>query len=98
MVERAAIPEEMKEILRHDIPEVFAQLEDATRKVYDPAAIWLESIQFADYVSQLGSHLQENHSDECNADVSSQLITMAESWKSMAEQAMSVLDESEGEV
>jgi hypothetical protein len=73
------------------------RIEDATKQIYDPASIWLESLQFADYVSQLGKHLQECDSRECLPAMAEQLISMGDSWKEMAENAMQVLDISEGE-
>lgn len=98
MVEKSNIPSEVKELLRHELPEVMDRIEDATKQIYNPSAIWLESIQFADYVGQLGKHLQECRADDCTIALADQLFEMATAWKEMAENAMQVLDISEGEV
>jgi hypothetical protein len=97
MVEKSNIPSEVKELLRHELPEVMERIEDATKQIYDPASIWLESLQFADYVGQLGKHLQECNAEECIPAMAVQLLEMADGWKEMAENAMQVLDISEGE-
>jgi len=98
MVEKSNIPSEVKELLRHELPEVMDRIEDATKQIYNPSAIWLESIQFADYVGQLGKHLQECRANDCTTALADQLFEMATAWKEMAENAMQVLDISEGEV
>jgi len=63
------------------------------KKVYDPTQIWLESIQFADYVNQLAIHLHDCGEEDCNTNVAEKLIEMAESFKQMGENALTVLDE-----
>lgn len=85
----------MQEVLIHELPNVIEQVDEAVKQIYDPNTIWLESIQFADYVSQLGKHLKEHHGEECIEEISYALIQMSESWKMMGEGALRALDESE---
>jgi hypothetical protein len=54
-------------------------------------------MQFADYVTQLAKHLNEDHGRECIDDIVEQLINMSNSFKQMGENALRVLDEAEGE-
>ena len=70
-------------------------IDDAAKQIYDPNTIWLEAIQFADYVSQLGKHLQENHGQECIDEIAYGLIQMSETFKDMGEGALRAIDESE---
>lgn len=97
MIDNAPIPQEMKEQVFKQLPIIAENLDDATRKVYDPNRIWLDSIQFADYVDQLAEHLRdsiiEEHPDECRTEIALGLHTMATIWKAMAENAMSILDD-----
>lgn len=79
-----------------ELPEFLETVDETARQIFDPSAIWLESIQYADYVEQLSDHLKENHGDECREDIADQLKAMSIGWKTMAENAMRVLDESEG--
>jgi ATP-dependent phosphoenolpyruvate carboxykinase len=86
---------EVKETLKSEIPQVLERIEDVAKKIYDPQQIWLESMQFADYVTQLAQHLNEDHGRECIDDIVEQLINMSNSFKQMGENALRVLDESE---
>jgi hypothetical protein len=90
------VPKEVQEVILTELPNVIEQIDEATKQIYDPNTIWLEAMQFADYVSQLAKHLQENHGDDCIADISTQLINMSESFKYMGEGALKVIDETEG--
>lgn len=92
---QAPIPPQMKEAILDTLPEFVEHVDEATRKIYDPSAVWLESVQFADYVSQMADHLAENHGDECRQQVAEQLKLMSETFKDVAENAMKILDESE---
>jgi len=89
ILEAAPLSPAVKQALLNELP-------DFIRQIFDPNQIWLESLQFADYVGQLGEHLLENHGDECREDIANQLNAMSMAWKLMAENAMTVLDQSEG--
>ena len=90
------IPVEIQEVILSELPNVIEQIDEATKQIYDPNAIWLEAIQFADYVEQLGKHLfVEDHGRDCVEDIAQQLINMAASFKEMGEGALKVLDETE---
>lgn len=78
-----------------ELPEFVEHVDEATQKIFNPSAIWLETIQFADYVSQLATHLREEHGPECREEIAERLLIMAESFKDLAENAMEVLDNSE---
>ena len=96
MVETAEIPAELKELLLEQLPEVMDEIEESTKAIYDPNAIWLEAMQFADYVQQHAKHLEEKHGDDCVADVAENLQMMCTSFKNMGENALKVLDQTEG--
>jgi len=85
----------MKEALLSELPRILEQIDDVAKKIYDPSQIWLESMQFADYVTQLANHLTEGHGDECIADIAEQLQNMSNSFKQMGENALRALDEVE---
>lgn len=89
------VPLEMQETILSELPNVIEQIDDAAKQIYDPNTIWLEAIQFADYVGQLGKHLQEDHGRECVEDIAIQLINITESFKQMGEGALRVIDETE---
>jgi hypothetical protein len=95
MINKLNLSEETKETLLSELPQVLERMEDVAKKIYDPHQIWLESMQFADYVSQLAAHLTEEHGQECVDEIAMQLSNMAESFKQMGENALQVLDESE---
>ena len=96
-MEKLNLPMEVKETLKSEIPQVLERMEDVAKKIYDPQQIWLESMQFADYVTQLAQHLKEDHGRECIDEIVEQLINMSNSFKQMGENALRVLDEAEGE-
>ena len=89
------IPTEIQEAILSELPNVIEQIDEATKQIYDPNTIWLEAIQFADYIEQLGKHLREPHGDDCVADIAEQVINMANSFKDMGESALRVIDETE---
>ena len=94
-VMKAKLTPQMKETILSELPNFMEHIDEATRKIYDPAAIWLECLQFADYVSQMAQHLLDNHGPECTEQVGINLKIMADSWKDLAEGSMEVLDQSE---
>lgn len=98
LVRKTDLPAGMKEFLLNELPEVMENIEESTKAIYDPNAIWLEAIQFADYVQQLVGHLHSGHGEDCVLDVAEQLNNMCDSFKNMGENALKVLDESEKEV
>jgi hypothetical protein len=91
------VPKELKHQLINDLPAVLEQVDEATKKIYDPTQIWLESMQFADYVTQLASHILDGHDEQCVLEVGEQLTNMSNSFKQMGENALRVLDEVEKE-
>ena len=96
ILEAAPLSPAVKQALINELPDFLETVDENARQIFDPNQIWLESLQFADYVGQLGSHLLENHGDECREDIANQLNAMSMAWKLMAENAMTVLDESDG--
>lgn len=70
-------------------------VDEATTKIFSPSAIWFESLQFADYVAQLAGHLREEHGPDCREEIAEKLILMAESYKDLAENAMTIIDKSD---
>lgn len=93
-VREAPIPQEMKDSILNELPAFVEHIDEASRKIYDPSAIWLESLQFADYVSQMADHLAE-HGQDCATEVAGQLKLISETWKEVAEQSMQILDRTE---
>lgn len=94
-IHQANLPKELKETLLNELPNFVEYVDEATNKIFNPSAIWLESLQFADYVAQLATHLREEHGAECREEVAQKLILMAENYKELAENAMTILDKSE---
>lgn len=95
MLKKMKVPTEIQEVILSELPNVIEQIDEATKQIYDPNTIWLEAMQFADYIEQLGKHLREPHGADCVADIAEQLINMANSFKDMGESALKVLDETE---
>ena len=89
------VPREMQEAIISELPNVIEQIDDAVKQIYDPNTIWLEAMQFADYVHQHAKHLMENHGNECVQEVAVNLISIADGFKHMGEGALRVIDESE---
>lgn len=89
------LPTPLKEALLSELPDFVEHVDEATQKIFNPSAIWLEAIQFADYVAQLATHLKQDHGAECSGEIAERLLIMAESFKDLAEDAMKVLDHSE---
>jgi len=99
MVEKAIVqadlPQTLKDSLLSELPNFVEHIDEATNKIFNPSAIWLESLQFADYVEQLASHLREECDEGCRKEVADKLILMSENFKELAENAMTVIDTSE---
>lgn len=89
------LPTPLKEALLSELPDFVEHVDEATQKIFNPSAIWLEAIQFADYVAQLASHLRQDHGPDCSGEIAERLLIMAESFKDLAEDAMKVLDHSD---
>lgn len=89
------MPAPLKEALLNELPDFVEHVDEATQKIFNPSAIWLETIQFADYVAQLASHLKQDHGADCSREIAERLLIMAESFKDLAEDAMKVLDHSD---
>jgi hypothetical protein len=94
-IQQAKLPKELKETLLNELPNFVEYVDEATNKIFNPSAIWLESLQFADYVAQLAAHLREEHGAECREEVAEKLILMSENFKELAENAMTIIDRSE---
>jgi hypothetical protein len=92
LVADSELPADLKEKLIADLPRLLDSVGEAASTVYDPSKIWLEAIQFADYVQQHTEHLAQKHSPECEEESLETLMLMTESFKQMAENAMRVLD------
>jgi hypothetical protein len=95
VLSKLKVPQEVKDIIIAELPNVIEQVNEASRQIYDPNTIWLEAIQFADYVSQYAKHLKENHGPECTEEIAEHLIILSVSFKEMGESALTVIDESE---
>lgn len=89
------VPTELQQVILSELPSVLEQIDDATKQIYDPNTIWLEAIQFADYVEQFGKHLADNHGPDCISEISEGLVAMSSFFKYMGEKALKVLDETE---
>lgn len=89
------IPAEMREVILIELPNVIEQIDEATKQIYDPNAIWLEAMQFANYVTQYATHLLEDHGPECTQSIAEQLLDISNSFVVMSEGALRVIDETE---
>ncbi len=92
---QAPIPPEAKKAILSELPRFMEHVDEATKKIFDPSTVWLETIQFADYVSQMADHLASEHGPQCREEVAHQLKFMSETWKEIAEQSMQILDKVE---
>lgn len=94
------IPPQMKESLINELPNLVEHIDEATRKIYDPSAVWLESIQFADYVSQMAEHiLSDCRCDEHEKkELLEHLLYIAETFKDVAENSMEILDQADKQI
>lgn len=94
---QAPLPPEMKEAILNELPSLVDHIDEATRKIFDPSKIWLESIQFADYVSQMADHLTADCgcTEEDKHLIGAQLKYIAETFKEVAEASMEILDQSD---
>lgn len=97
IVDSAPISEEIKEMLRIELPQLVERLNDSIEKAINPSKVWLESMQFADYVHQMGQHLVECGSADCTPEIGHALSIMSSSYKNMAEDALQMIDEMEKE-
>ena len=97
-ITQADLPQIVKDNLLNELPNFVEHIDEATNKIFNPSAIWLESIQFADYVSQLAGHLKEEHGGNCREEIAERLEVMSESFKELAEHAMIVIDRTQGEL
>jgi hypothetical protein len=84
----------MQEAIISELPDVIEQIDDAVKQIYDPNTIWLEAMQFADYVHQFAQHLQENHGQDCIQEIAVNLVSLSQEFKYMGEGALTVIDES----
>jgi hypothetical protein len=84
----------MQEVIISELPDVIEQIDDAVKQIYDPNTIWLEAMQFADYVHQFAQHLQENHGQDCIQEIAVNLVSLSQEFKYMGEGALTVIDES----
>lgn len=91
------MPAEMKERILNELPSLLEHIDEATAKIFDPAKVWLESIQFADYVSQMADHLLDDCgcTPEDKALLAGQLKHISETFKEVAESSMQILDQSD---
>jgi hypothetical protein len=100
MVEKAIVqadlPKTIKDSLLSELPNFLEHIDEATNKIFNPSSIWLESIQFADYVGQLAGHLREENAEQHREEIAERLSLMSESFKELAEHAMIVIDQSQG--
>jgi hypothetical protein len=94
-IQNSDLPKALKDNLLSELPNFVELVDEATTKIYSPSAIWFESLQFADYVAQLAGHLREEHGPDCAKEIAERLIIMAESYKDLAENAMTIIDKSE---
>ena len=91
LVGKSSMPEELKEKIINGLPDVMENVNEMARTVYDPNKVWLEAIQYADYVQQHTEHIQQGH-EGCREEVVDALLNMTKEFKRMAEHAMIVLD------
>jgi hypothetical protein len=92
VIAAADLPADLKEKLLTDLPTILENVGEAAAVVYDPNKIWLEAIQYADYIQQHAEHLAQGHGAECDQDSIATILAMTISFKQMAENAMRVLD------
>ena len=96
-MENAPMPAEMKERILNELPSLVEHIDEATAKIFDPSKVWLESIQFADYVSQMAEHLLSDCgcTEEDKQGIAAQLKFIAETFKEVAENSMELLDQAD---
>ena len=94
---QAPLPKEMKETILNELPSLMEHIDEATAKIFDPSRVWLESIQFADYVSQMADHLSADCgcTEEDKQLIAGHLKYIAETFKEVAESSMQILDQSD---
>jgi hypothetical protein len=94
-IAKSDIPQALKDSLLDELPNFVELVDEATSKIFNPSAAWFESLQFADYVAQLAGHLREDHGPDCTKEIAERLVIMAESYKDLAEHAMTIIDKSD---
>jgi hypothetical protein len=94
-IQNSDLPKDLKDNLLSELPNFVELVDEATSKVFNPSSAWFESLQFADYVAQLAGHLREEHGPDCAKEIGERLEIMAESYKDLAEHAMTIIDKSE---
>jgi hypothetical protein len=94
-IAKSDIPQALKDSLLDELPNFVELVDEATSKIFSPSAAWFESLQFADYVAQLAGHLREDHGPDCTKEIAERLVIMAESYKDLAEHAMTIIDKSD---
>ena len=92
IINNSELPAELKRSLNESLPILLENVGEAAKTVYDPNAIWLEAIQYADYVQQHLDHFNECDDDGCTRESLSRAIGFTREFKQMAEHAMRVLD------
>lgn len=92
VINNSELPEELKRSLNESLPILLENVGEAAKTVYDPNSIWLEAIQYADYVQQHLDHLGECEDDECSKESLTRAVGFTKEFKQMAEHAMRVLD------
>ena len=92
IINNSELPAEIKQSLNDNLPILLENVGDAAKAVYDPNTIWLEAIQYADYVQQHLDHFNECDDEACTVESLSRAINFTKEFKQMAEHAMRVLD------
>lgn len=92
IINNSGLPDDLKQRLNESLPMLLENVGEAAKTVYDPNAIWMESIQYADYVQQHLQHLTTCTDEECNKENLQTALAFTSEFKNMAESAMRVLD------
>lgn len=91
-IKNSDLPQEIKNSLNESLPILLENVGEAAKTVYDPNSIWLEAIQYADYVEQHLVHLKGCTDEACAEESMDRAIAFTGEFKQMAEHAMRVLD------
>lgn len=97
IITAAPISDDIKKLLQEQVPMLVSMMQDGMENLLNPTKIWLESMQFADYVNQFGQHLLDCGAEDCTEGIGRALVEMAKSYKTMGERALTVIDEIEKE-
>ena len=92
IINKSGLPEDLKKRLNESLPMLLENIGEAAKTVYDPNAIWMEAIQYADYVHQNLDHLSKCDDAQCNEGNLQTTLAFTREFKAMAENAMAVLD------